>query len=90
VSRRANPTLADVAEWEQPGSGARVIFEYWTLFVHHLVAIKRAPLSFRERVRCYGAFIPSWMRVWRRRLQRELVGLPAEIRRVRAARRAAA
>jgi len=90
VSRRAHPTLAAVAEWQKPGSGAHIILEYWTLFVHHLVAIKRAPLGVRERVRCYAAFIPSWMRVWRSRLQKELLGLPTELRRVRAARRAAA
>ncbi len=90
VSRRANPTLAHVADWQQPGSGTRVILEYWTLFLQHLVAIKRAPLSFGERARCYATFIPSWTRVWRRQLRQELAGLPNELRRVRAARRAAA
>jgi hypothetical protein len=90
VSRRANTTLAAVAEWQKPGTGTRVILEYWTLFVHHLFAINRAPLGFRERVRCYAVFIPGWMRVWRRQLQRELLGLPAEVRRVRATRRGAA
>ena len=89
MSRRANPTLADVAEWFQPGSGNCVILEYWTLLVQHLVSIKCAPLGFRERMRCYAAFVPSWTRVWRRQLQEELVGLPAELRRVWAARRAA-
>jgi hypothetical protein len=90
MSREVNPTPAEVAEWYQPGSGDRIILEYWTLLVQHLVAIKRAPLGCREKALCYAEFGPCWMRVWRRRLRRELAGLPAELRRVRAARKAAA
>jgi glycosyltransferase involved in cell wall biosynthesis len=87
MSRRANPTLADVAEWFEPGSSNRVVLEYWTLLVQHLVSIKRAPLGFRERLWCCAVLVPSWTRYWRRQLQKELVSLPAELRRVRAARR---
>ena len=89
MSRKANPMLADVAEWYQPGSGNGVLLEYWMLFVQHLVSIKRAPLGFRERARCFAAFVPSWTRVWRRQLQEEFVGLPTELGRVWAARREA-
>jgi glycosyltransferase involved in cell wall biosynthesis len=88
MSRRANVTLADVAEWFQPGSSNRVILEYWPLLVQHLVSIKRAPLGFCERMRCCAALVPSWARVWRRQLQEELVSLPAELRRVWARRAA--
>jgi hypothetical protein len=76
-----------VAEWFEPGSSNRVVLEYWTLLVQHLVSIKRAPLGFRERMRCCAILVPSWTRYWRRQLQKELVSLPAELRRVWAARR---
>jgi glycosyltransferase involved in cell wall biosynthesis len=90
VSRRAHSSLATLAEWQKPGSGTQVLLEYWTLFVQHLVAIRRAPVGFGERLRCYATLILGWTRVWRRRLWKELVGLPKELRRARAARRAAA
>ena len=87
MSRRAHATLADLAEWFEPGSSNRVVLEYWTLLFQHLVSIKRAPLGFRERMRCCAVFVPSWTRYWRRQLRRELLSLPAELRRVWAARR---
>ncbi len=43
-----------------------------------------------ERLGEGATFIASWTRVWWRRLRRELADLPAELRRVRAARRPAA
>jgi glycosyltransferase involved in cell wall biosynthesis len=89
MSREACLTLADLAEWFQPGSSNSVLLEYWTLLAQHLVSIKRAPLGFGERMRCCAAVVPGWTRVWRRQLTEELVGLPAELRRVWAARRAA-
>ena len=85
MSREINPNIADLAEWTQPGSSQHLILEYWNLFARHLVAIHGSPLAFLDRARCYAVFVPNWLRVWRSQLVKELRGLPAELRRVRAA-----
>jgi len=61
MSRRANPTPKDVAEWFEPGSGRDDIREHWGMFVEALRAIKRAPLGRIERARCYVAFLEAWV-----------------------------
>ena len=62
MSREANPTLEALADWIKPGSGNRVILEYWNLFFEHLASIHGAPLGLLERTRCYAAFVPMWAR----------------------------
>ena len=46
MSREANPTLEALADWMKPGSGNRVILEYWNLVFEHLAAIHGAHLGF--------------------------------------------
>ena len=87
MSRELNPNVADLAEWSRPGSSRHLILEYWNLFAQHLVAINMSRLGLFDRTRCYVAFIPSWLRVWRVQLGREFRRLPAEFRRVRTLRR---
>jgi glycosyltransferase involved in cell wall biosynthesis len=60
MSRRANPTPKDVAEWFEPGSGRDDVRERWGIFVESMRAIKRAPLGRVERARCYAAFLEAW------------------------------
>ena len=79
MSREANRTDTEWAEWFEPGGGRRVQAEYWTLFFQHLVSIHRAELAGAEKARCYGAFIPGWVRVWHALLWSELIALPQHV-----------
>ncbi len=79
MSREANRTDIELAEWFEPGGGNRIQAEYWTLFFQHLVSIYRAALSPAEKVRCYRAFIPAWVRVWRALLWREVREVPGQL-----------
>jgi glycosyltransferase involved in cell wall biosynthesis len=89
MSREANPSAAEIAEFLRPKTRNQVTLEYGTLFIQHLAAIAHVPMGFFERLRCYTTFLPNWMRVWWRRHQKEIFSLPAEVRRVREARRLA-
>jgi hypothetical protein len=82
MSRPPNLAINEAAEWFLPGSGNRVILEYWGLFRQHLVSIARSPLPMWEKLRCAAVFIPNWVKVWHRLLGRELWQLPAQFRRV--------
>jgi len=62
MSRRANPSPKDVAEWFEPGSGRDDIREHWVMFNQTLRAIERAPFSRIERSRCYASFLGAWTR----------------------------
>jgi glycosyltransferase involved in cell wall biosynthesis len=87
MSREANDTLAEVADWFEPGSGRGIVLEYWPLFLQHLVSIARAPLPAEERLRCFGVFVPGWFRVWRRFMTGEACFLGRELVRAGLARR---
>ena len=62
MSRQANPTPKDVAEWFKPGSGRDDVRERWGIFVESMRAIRRSPLGRIERARCYAAFLRAWCR----------------------------
>jgi glycosyltransferase involved in cell wall biosynthesis len=62
MSRRANATAAEVAEWFEPGSGSDRVREFSRLFVEHVRAIHAMPLSRGERARCYATFTNVWLR----------------------------
>lgn len=79
MSREANRTDAEVAEWFLPGSGRAVLPEYWTLLFQHLVSIERTPMAATEKLRCYAVFVPGWLRVWDRCLAGELRELAARL-----------
>jgi hypothetical protein len=61
MSRQANPTPKDVAEWFEPGSGRDDVREHWGIFVESVRAIGRSPLGRIERARCYAAFLRAWV-----------------------------
>jgi glycosyltransferase involved in cell wall biosynthesis len=56
MSRRVNPTAAEVASWFQPDAPVRFRAEAWRLCLEHLVAILRAPLPASERLRSLLTF----------------------------------
>jgi len=61
MSRRANATAADLAEWFEPGSGGRRVHEFSRLLVEHLRSIRALPLRRQERLRCYATFANVWL-----------------------------
>lgn len=71
MSRYANTSLGDVAEWFQPGTGGAARPEQLRLFVEHLRAIERAPLKPLERICTVSAFVPAWLRRHKGEMARE-------------------
>ena len=62
----SDPRLYDV--WYAPERANKYIrFPYWKLLIEYLRSIRNAPLSGRERVRCYLGML-RWLRVFRHRL----------------------
>ena len=61
-----DPLLYDV--WYAPErANKRFRFPNWKLLIEHLRSVRDAPLSGRERVRCYLAMV-RWLRAFRHRL----------------------
>ena len=54
MSRYAQTTLADVAEWFEPGTGAEAQPEFLRLFAEHVRAIARSPLGPGERAEAFA------------------------------------
>lgn len=75
MSRYANTTLEDVADWFEPGSGSDVRPEMLRLFAAHLSAIGRSPLRFNDRLLAYSEFFPAWLRRHHRTMAHELWAL---------------
>lgn len=72
MSRYANTSLHDVAEWFEPGTGGTVRPEKLRLFVEHLRAIRRSPIGFGVRAKAAGIFVPLWVARHRREMAREV------------------
>ena len=62
MSRYANVTPSEVAEWFEPGSGRGNVTEFSRLFVEHLRSIERSPLARSDKLQAYLTFVPVWMR----------------------------
>jgi glycosyltransferase involved in cell wall biosynthesis len=75
MSRAANKSPGEVAEWFEPGSGKRVHREMSRLFVEHLRSIGAAPLPRGEKASCYVTFLRAWTRRQGARTLAELLGL---------------
>lgn len=60
MSRYAHTSLAQVAEWFEPGSGARARPELLRLLAEHLRAIRRSPIGLREEAVTVSMFLPVW------------------------------
>lgn len=72
MSRAAQTSVADVAEWFEPGTGRDAQPEFLRLFVEHLRAIARSPLGARERAETLATFLPVWLVRHRRKMAAEL------------------
>ena len=78
MSRGANKSAAEAAEWFSPGSGeGRKVLEFWPMFWQHLLAIRHARCGIGEKALCLGVFLPTFLRRYRRPLVRELTGRAA-------------
>ena len=71
MSRAANLDSRSVAEWFQPGSGAKVRPEFLRLFIEQTKAIGRAPVGVGTRMRTGAVFVPVYLWRHRRALVRE-------------------
>jgi glycosyltransferase involved in cell wall biosynthesis len=56
-----SPTRHSLAVWFDPSRAGRIIFPMWGIFFEYLSAIHRAPLSLRERFRCWVQMV-KWTR----------------------------
>jgi glycosyltransferase involved in cell wall biosynthesis len=52
-STQANTTDEEIAAWFDPATRGRVLAPRWKRFLGHLRSIRRAPLSWDGRMRCY-------------------------------------
>jgi glycosyltransferase involved in cell wall biosynthesis len=51
--------------WFDPRNAGKLTFPHWRLLAEHLVSVSRVPLSWSDRVRCYGVVV-WWIRFrWR-------------------------
>jgi glycosyltransferase involved in cell wall biosynthesis len=72
MSRRANRSTAELAEWFETGSGDESKSEFVRLFAEYVAALDRAPLTAFERMRAYTTLL-TWLRRFHRSMLRELV-----------------
>jgi hypothetical protein len=72
MSRYAQTSLTDVAEWFEPGSGARARPETLRLLAEHLRAIRRTPIGLGEQARAVSLFMPVWVARHKGAMGREL------------------
>ncbi len=79
MSREANPTDGEIADWFLTDAKKRMYLEYWTVFFQHLISINRSHLGLSEKLRCYYAFAPAWLWIWRGPLASELLRLPSQL-----------
>lgn len=49
-----------VTVWFDPLKSGKIVFLFWKILLAYLVLIRRAPLSWYERIRCYGV-VQKWM-----------------------------
>jgi hypothetical protein len=59
MSIRVYPGWRDLMLWHSPSGGRNITFPYWQELVHQLRAVNTAPLSRRERWRCYVHILQS-------------------------------
>ena len=58
--------------WYDPSKAGKTIFPSWRLMAEHIYGINRAPLSFRERLRCYVE-MAMWLKGHRQELLWDLI-----------------
>lgn len=72
MSRRANRTNAELAEWFE--TGARRRSEFLRLFAEYVSALRRTPLPPTDRLRAFSTLVP-WLRRFHRSILRELLAV---------------
>ncbi|OGG44273.1 MAG: hypothetical protein A3F84_14865 [Candidatus Handelsmanbacteria bacterium RIFCSPLOWO2_12_FULL_64_10] len=77
-SVKALPTNHLRTVWFDPSQEGRVVFPEWRIFHGCLRSIRKAPLSWRERVSCY-LHVGRWVRGHWRRLARDLIAAVRQI-----------
>ena len=65
ASCSANVTPPARAAWFDPANRGRAVAPTLRLFGEHVMAVRRAPLSARERLRCYRVVMGHWLPMWR-------------------------
>jgi glycosyltransferase involved in cell wall biosynthesis len=56
-STRAYPSRLDRMAWFKPSAGAGFSLPFLRLFAGHMSAVRRSPLVWREKVRCYRSLV---------------------------------
>jgi len=59
-SVRAHPGMKERAEWFVPGSGRQPVYLAWRFMAEYAKAIRRAPLSSKERLRCVRLLLAEY------------------------------
>ena len=73
MSRKANPSAAEAAEWFAPGSGTKgPSKEFVTIFAEHFRSIHNARVGHVERAKCYATYVPTALRRYRKRMRPEI------------------
>ena len=76
-SLAANVTDSDIAAWFDPSTRGQILLPRWRRLLEYLRAVRRAPLSWSERMRCYAqigrlALLPAKWRNMGRELLKAL------------------
>ena len=56
-STRAYPSRTDRMAWFDPSAGAGFSLPFLRLFAEHMSLVRRSPLAWREKVRCYRSLV---------------------------------
>lgn len=79
TSMRAHPDAQDRALWFDPENEGRLILPYGLRFVEYVRAIRRAPLTWTARMRCYALLVRYYVRHNYRVMYREVRAAAREL-----------
>lgn len=71
TSVRAKPEAEERAVWLDPDNEGKIVLPRWKRLIEYARAVRRAPLSFGERVRCYNILLRHYVRHEYRTMYRE-------------------
>lgn len=67
IAVRKYPTAQERMEMSEPKSAGKLSFPHWKVLAGFVRAIRQAPITWREKLSCYGH-----LRIWLRRRRRDL------------------